>query len=46
MGAGDHTENHRPDGLLVRWCDDGVSMDPDADKTGPNREITLGYPPA
>lgn len=46
LGAGDYTENRHPDDFLVRWSDGEVSMYPDADETGLNREITLVYPPA
>ncbi|RNG24089.1 hypothetical protein [Streptomyces botrytidirepellens] len=46
LGAGDYTENHYPDDFLVRWSGGEVSMYPDADETGLNREITLVYPPA
>ncbi|GGO54545.1 trypsin-like serine peptidase [Streptomyces lasiicapitis] len=46
LGAGDYTENKHPDDFLVRWSDGEVSMYPDADETGLNREITLVYPPA
>ncbi|MER5359074.1 hypothetical protein [Streptomyces sp. NPDC002785] len=46
LGAGDYTDNRHPDDFLVRWSDGEVSMYPDADETGLNREITLVYPPA
>ncbi|MFF3127868.1 hypothetical protein ACFVRD_37515 [Streptomyces sp. NPDC057908] len=42
----DYTDNRHPDDFLVRWSDGEVSMYPDADETGLNREITLVYPPA
>ncbi|MFJ3594864.1 hypothetical protein ACIQUY_40205 [Streptomyces sp. NPDC090231] len=46
LGAGDYTDNRHPDDFLVRWSDGEVSMYPDVDETGLNREITLVYPPA
>ncbi|MFF9077138.1 hypothetical protein ACF1A9_33495 [Streptomyces sp. NPDC014872] len=46
LGADDYTDNRHPDDFLVRWSDGEVSMYPDADETGLNREITLVYPPA
>ncbi|GGN43455.1 hypothetical protein GCM10012285_24880 [Streptomyces kronopolitis] len=45
LGAGDYPDNRYPDDFLVRWSDGEVSMYPDTDATGLNREITLVYPP-
>ncbi|MER5465908.1 trypsin-like serine protease [Streptomyces sp. NPDC002668] len=46
IAAGDYTDNDFADDFIVRWTDGEVSLYPDADETGLNREITLVYPPA
>lgn len=46
LAAGDYTDNDYPDDFIVRWTDGELSLYPDADETGLNREITLVYPPA